>query len=516
MAPPLETAGKGPGPSSLNPMFQAAMTAVCLISAVLPFVAPSFPVGTDFPKHALVANILAHYHDPMYGYDQHFNMVLSPRATMLGELVLAALTCFVSAFVAVKLYLVFFVLTLWLSGQFLLKKVNESPVASLLLLPIAHSFLVFSGFLPFLGSIAIFPFLIGVLIADGSTPLRSLLVSVLLLTLYGFHLMGAFVGLVVVGVFALCSGNGQLRPLRCIVLDLLATVPVVAFCGYFMLQKDTNITKTVFQTPLGQIKAYFGYNIWPLSLHAGWILGAGLLFFAIAGVRQVYRRNYDIRLCWSAVLLVLIGLFLPVASGAGFVIGSRTLPFAIITAIAMFRFTKRGLYMAVTITCAVLTSSATLNTTAALRVQPYYRTFLSGLDTVHYGSRLISVVEDLSLGGNRYIQPFAGMEDAYNIYRGGSNGYALAVPYVPTGGAALRLKYAPEYTYKYTTGVSPNYHGVGSVYDYVLVYGNLPQVTAVLQTELDLVYRNDPLSIYKSRVRVPGNNLPIKARPAFN
>jgi hypothetical protein len=340
-----------------------------------------------------------------------------------------------------------------------------------------------------------------------SSARKSAAVAALLLVIYGFHLMGALVGLGVVTMFAFFNAEGRMRRMRLIALDMLATLPTLALCVFFVLQKGANIATSsmTYHGVLGQVKAYFGYNIWPLALHAGWILGMGLALFGMAAIVQaVQGSRYRDPALWTATLLVVAGVAMPISSGAAFVIGSRTLPFAIIMALTWFRFSRRGLMLAVAGAAGVVCASSILNTQAALAVQPHYRTFLSGLQTVARGSKIISIIPDLAADGNQYIQPFAGMEDSYNIYRGGSNGYALAAPYVRTGASALRLKYAPKYTYKYAKGVTPDYHGVGNVYDYALVYGDPSSVTAVLQAEMTPVFHNGALTIYKSR-RLPPN-----------
>jgi hypothetical protein len=146
----------------------------------------------------------------------------------------------------------------------------------------------------------------------------------------------------------------------------------------------------------------------------------------------------------------------------------------------------------------VLTITSALNTTVAVRVQPLYNVFLSGLNSVEYGSRILPIIEDSALGGNVFVQPFDGIADAYNIFRGGSNAYVLAYPVLLTGASPIEMKWKPEFDYKFDAGEKhPNYQGVSRVYDYVLVFGNMPETIRQLESEMRLQFHNGPLRIYR-------------------
>src|SRR5215472_8813045 len=138
----------------------AAMAAAGLLLAMAPFVAPRIPVGTDLPKHVMMAHVLNHYHDPALGYDQSFDVLVRARSTALSELSLAALERMLPPFAALKVFLAAFVVLLWASSRRLLLKLGAPASAGLVLLPLAHTFSVFNRFLPYVVSIAWFPFLL--------------------------------------------------------------------------------------------------------------------------------------------------------------------------------------------------------------------------------------------------------------------------------------------------------------------------------------------------------------------
>ena len=144
-----------------------------------------------------------------------------------------------------------------------------------------------------------------------------------------------------------------------------------------------------------------------------------------------------------------------------------------------------------------LAVSGCLNARIALKVQDAYRTFLSGTPAVDYGARMLPIIEDMNTGGNQYIQPFAGIEDAYNIYRGGSNPYCFSTPWIRTGAVVLRSKYPLDYAFKYSDR-TPEYVGVSRKYNYVVLFGKLPEARRVVADEMCLSFSNGPLSVYRS------------------
>jgi hypothetical protein len=144
-----------------------------------------------------------------------------------------------------------------------------------------------------------------------------------------------------------------------------------------------------------------------------------------------------------------------------------------------------------------LAISSALNTSKVLAVQRSYSLFLSGMPTVKPGSKLLPIIEDLTLGGNKYIQPFNSVEDLYNIYRGGANPYVFAEPLVGNGANLLRSKYAPGLISKFAPNAQRvDYRGVSKDYDYVICWGRLATIKPAIAREAPLVFEEGLLSIY--------------------
>jgi len=171
-----------------------ALVIIGLLLAIAPFVVPRIPVGTDLLKHGMMAHVLNHFHDPALRYDQSFEVLVRARSTALSELSLAGLERFLPPFEALKAFLVAFVVILWVASWRLMRRLGAPFSASLILLPLAHTFCVFSGFLPYVVSMALFPFLLVALMDPRRTPGRIAGFAGWLLLLYAFHIVGAAIG----------------------------------------------------------------------------------------------------------------------------------------------------------------------------------------------------------------------------------------------------------------------------------------------------------------------------------
>ena len=466
---------------------------LCLITALLPFVLPAIPIGDDACKHLMVARVLTDYDNPFLRYFDYFSIQWRPVPTALGDLTLAAFVRMFSPLAALKAYFIAFAAGLWLSGHFYFKQLGHPGFAVILLLPLLHSFYVFSAFLPFIGSIALYPLLLGVMIGFPPGLRRSAWLAVILVGLYGFHFVGAAIGCFTVVMFAV----NVKRP-RLLWDHLLSIVPCAGLILYYEVAKPRDTVPPLFHGPLGQIKAYIAYNVWSLSPTASWLFVALLALFTAAVARHALGgRIVHGRLLVLSIMLVIVGLFMPYQMGAAFVVGSRTLPFAFIAAGGALKWNPRLLRASIVLVCVFLAISSVLNTSKALAVQASYRVFLSGMPTVKPGSRVLPIIEDQTLGGNKYITPFTGVEDLYNIYRGGANPYVFAEPLVGTGGNLLRAKYDLSFAFKFSPHPwRQDYRGVSKNYDYIICWGRLPTIKPAIASEAPLVFENGLLSIY--------------------
>ena len=498
------------------PLWSVAIAVAGLLLAVSPFVIPRIPVGTDMLKHVMMAQVLNHYHDPLLRYDQSFEVLIRARSTALSELSLAAFERVLPPFDALKLFMAAFVLVLFLASWRLMKHLGAPFFAAVILLPLAHTFCVFSGFLPYVVAMALFPFLLVALMDPRRSPGRIAGFAAWLLLLYAFHIVGAAIGCLALVIFAVHRDAGKWRVEW---RDFAALLPIGALCVYYVFQKGSGHGHMYYFPLLNHLKSYWGYNVWTLSRISGILFLLAILLLAATVIVQLRRG----RALWQPILLagllVVIGSALPYQIDDWFVVGSRTLPFALIAAVAGLNLRPRGWRIAAAASMLLLTVSSVGNTRVSLQVQPKYDEFLSGLQVIPYGSRVLPIIPDLALGGNEYIEPFNGIEDVYNIYRGGSNPYVLAMPRwvgpsdhlpdpaadvhavggEPNGAPLLRYKYVPLYAYKFAGyPATARYSGAGKIYDYFILYGRTPSIEPAIEQQAKLVFTKGDLRIYES------------------
>ena len=311
--------------------------AICFVISVLPFLVPAIPAGTDVGKHLMVARVLADYSDPLLGYGRYFTIVWRPLPAVLGDMTLAGLVKLSEPLLAVKLYYLAFAGCLWICARFYLNSLRQPVLAAILLFPLLHTFYVFSGFLPFIVTFAIYPLVLGILIGRPPSRLRSLVLALTLLVLYGFHPIGA-----AVGCFSVLFLSIDRKKWSVSWISVLSVLPASLLMAYFSLTKIRATPQ--FHSPLGQIKAYVAYNVFSFSRSSSYSFVFLLLLLGAVAVRDaIHKRIFHGRLLVLAAVLITIGLVMPYQVGADFIVGSRTLPFAIITTVGALRWSPKRL-----------------------------------------------------------------------------------------------------------------------------------------------------------------------------
>jgi hypothetical protein len=486
--PPEKLAVTERGPSR---NFWIVVSLLSLGAALAPFLIPAILVCNDLYKHLMVAKVIADYADPLLKYSAWYQIHLRPVPTIFGDLLLAGLVKVADPLIAAKLYYVAFAAGLWFAGIFYVKRAGLPWFGAILLLPLMHTTLVFLGLLPFIATIALYPLLLGVLIEkNGSRAQTGLSVGVILLVLYGFHPMGAAVGALTVMFYAANTKTKRRRRHL-----LAAIVPTALIMLYNESGNSRHGALLRFRNVPGQVREFFAFNIWTLARPAGWLFMALIVVFVALAIRQAWQRTAaHPRLLLLAALLVAIGLVLPYQIGGEVTVGARTFPYAVIAAVGGLTWNSKLLRQSIAVVCVFLAASSILNTQRSLALQPLYREFLSGMPIVKPGSKILPIIADLQLGGNQYIQPFVGVEDIYNIYRGGTNPYVFAAPFLTNGATLLSSSHPFTYTSKFAAPVT-DYRGVSRDYDYIVCWGR-PEAEAAVASDARPVFQNGPLTIY--------------------
>jgi hypothetical protein len=488
-----------------------ALALLCIAGALVPFLAPRIPVANDVPRHVLVAEVMAHYNDAPYAFNRHFALDYKPRSTLLPQIVLAGFARLIPPFDAVKLFYLLSAIAFWLGVRFMAIRMGKPPIAALVLLPLLQFLPAYGGNLHFHAGLALYPLLLGILLGSGRGARRVVVLSVLLVVMYGFHIVVVAVATFTIIMFivfragkgAKWTPGGLVDSLKQGWPDLIALLPSGLLLVYAMSHLDPAVAHVSYDVPaLMHLKNYFAGNVYTLTKTAGYLNLGYLALFGAAAVAGCWRVSADRRLTVTAASLLVIGILMPIHLGAWYGAGQRTLPFAMIAALGAISLSRGAWRMAAWFSCALLLTNAAINTRAALNVQKIYAIYLSGLPVISYGSRILPVFEDLKLGGNEMALPMAGIDDAYNIYRGGSSPYCSAFPAVHTNATPLRLKFTDSpYTYKFEKRQERDYRGVSRYYDYVILFGNVPDAQRAADDEMTLAFINGPLRIYRSRLR---------------
>src|SRR5262249_49992152 len=139
---------------------------------------------------------------------------------------------------------------------------------------------VFVGLMPFTASVATYPALLWVLVKYRNGPRRTIRIGLVLMVLYGFHLVGWAVGALTVILFAMFpvdgpgQGGGSKPQTR---WSDLAAVALTAPVLLFVAPHGFHIH---YFSAVNHFKSLLAYTVWPLARSAGipMLIGISCLF----------------------------------------------------------------------------------------------------------------------------------------------------------------------------------------------------------------------------------------------
>ena len=480
---------------------------IAVITACLPLVVSEITPMSDLCQHVLVGHILANIDDPSLRFSEHFAVERSFLPTSLAYEVLSLMQRLAGPFGGARLYLVSTVILLYFGAiLFARSRGADNPAAvATLALPLAFSWPVYMGFLPF---VATFPFFLLTLAWWYRTEpglVRSSGTAVLLLIMYGFHVVGAAAAALAIVVASAVTHLKQRSAIEDWLTDGVAVIPVAAAVAIFLfLGSGPELTWSwlpIFQAA----KSFVFYTVASLHEGATWVL---LVFLSLtAAVALMQFRSPAVDLGAIAFGLLAIGLLTPTMLGPLWPAGPRLLPFAFLVGLgAITKATGRTgwlLQIGGTAACVAL-SALTLSKIESLKGP--YNDFLAARPIIEPGKNLLPVLVDPK-GGAKYIDPFWSLASAYTIDRGGSNPYVFATPYVATAAVPIRYRFPDRdrtHAFLFSEDVRPAaYRGVSENYDYVLLWGSAPRIEEVLRGEMCPVFRRGELVLFSSREDCP-------------
>jgi hypothetical protein len=448
----------------------------------------------------MIAHVLNHYGDTDLNYSKYFDISYSAAPAMLSYFWLSFLQRMSGPFTGGKIYLVLFVLALWSSQRFYLRKlkIEDPSIIALASLPLAFCWYVYMGFLPFIMTLPLYSFLLGWWISRPTSFLRSAVGGIILIVTFGFHVVGAVVGAFSIICLSILSGVREKGLWRKLLMDVVALCPLFALLLIYLKSGGGPGVRVIYEEILVTMKAFVGHTFGSLAEPVLWIGVLGFGGFCIAAFYVILKKRHNSSVLILSLGLCLIGLLFPYSLDSLWPAGPRLFPYAILSGIGLLslqRFGRRAFIVVISIVI-VLMSFITMDKSRELSKE--YEQFLSGVSKIEYGRRLLPIVIE-PRKGSRYTYPFVWIAVAYNVIRGGSQPYVFAHPQVMTNATPLKLinhdTYGYAFLYRHSVEAE-EYRGVSTNYDYVLIWGEDPRIESVISAEMRLVYLNSPLKIY--------------------
>ena len=517
-----------PDSSAFSPPVRIALVTAALFLACLPFVAPEIPAGYDFPKQVLTSTVLHYYDDPELGYAELFEIDLLPRPTTAAYLLLSGLmNVFPDPLVAGKAYMALVFVGMWFFGSRFLKTrgVPDPTVAAVTILALSQTWCLYAGYIGYCGGLAVYCLALWVWFGLQRQPWRFAALMLLAPLSFLFHIVWIAVWPFTAGLLSLWAVWKKETGWGRVLLDAAAFLPGVGLLGWYFTFKESSEIKPMFYAFPQNVKSALAFNLTSVSDKIWWVLLPAFVLFCAAVAWKLWQDRRGDRMALVFVALLAVAFFMPIQLGVWWIAAPRTFNPAIIAGTAVLAFGVAGRRIQAAVSLTVLAATSLLNTSAGLQLKKEYDHFLSGLEYVEPGSYIMPIIRDPAFpdGGpaqhppfiSRLYEPFYGMGDVYCIRRGGATPYAFAAPHLKTDSVPLVIKPPIKYNWQYPPYGDDDperYRGIGETYDAVLLYVDSPPIEAVLAEEMNLVFENPPLKIYRSRTRAPIRPAPPERR----
>lgn len=478
-----------------------------VILCSLPFYVSILPPLNDFSQHVLVARIISDYNDPLLRFSDYFTIEWRMAPTSLFYLLLVGLQKIFGQFWDARIYLTLWVAVTWFSVGYLAKVRGEDDpwIAPLVVLPLAFNWYVYGGTLPFLMTLPLFALAVAIWFGDWKPPVKIALLWILFVLLFGFHVVGAAAAAAAIVLGAIAKVLMDRGDWRQLIWAGLSVIPVPLLTGFYLFGRHAPKAKIEYSSLLSQVVDVVKFTCASLDDVAAALL---LLWLGLLGLvtalrwRDLIAANPAII---SAAVLAGLAIVMPGTLGSLWPAGPRLMPFAIVLLSVSVRWAelRRGV---VTISCVVLLAGMSFFTTRhAIELDRGFRDFLSAVDIVQPGKRILPILIDPH-EGSRWTAPYWFLISVYTVMRGGSNPYVFADPHVKTGASPLKYRhpigYPFAFLYERNRGAD-DYRGVSDYYDYVLLWGTAPSIEAVLQSEMGRMHGQGKATLFARHELMP-------------
>jgi hypothetical protein len=461
---------------------------------------------TDATQHVLVARILSNSSDPSLAFGRYFSVQWSLAPGSLFYLLLAQLQAAVGPFRDVKLFLSLWVLALWASGWIAARSIGHTDpgLAAVATLPVAFSWYVYMGLLPF---ILTFPlFLLTVSAWCGTRGTTQLLLTALgLVCLFLCHAVGAAAGLLAVGIVAMFASPPRTW-LRSLGRVSIAAAPVTILLVAYVLGNRAPTVRVATLNPLVNVVDVCKFTVTTLSTTAALAMlvwSTGVLLMTLAGLR--YRLTRPWPFLAAAASLVVLAIVIPSSLGSLWPAGPRLVPFALLLTVVALPLPGHFRGVVLPVILMLLLGMGFFTYRHAARLDGSYRDLISLCDRMAPGRRLLPILLAPD-EGSRWVAPFWSLGSACTVQRGGMNPYVFATPYVKTGASPLAFRRPEDRQYAFLyerPGPASRYRGVSAFYDYVLLWGESSDIDSVLEDEMVPVAKRGRGTLFAAKALAP-------------
>lgn len=472
-----------------------------VLLCVIPFYISIVPPMTDVPQHVLISRIISEYDNPILRFSDYFTVewVLAP--TTLFYLIFTPLQKVVGPFWDARLYLTIWVISTWLAVWHLsnVRKQDNPWIAPLIALPITFCWYAYQGFLPYLMTIPLFVLTVAVWMGNMGIARKIFLMWCITLVLFGFHIVGAAVAAATI-IFMACiqvlSGKNDWGVFK---WAIISNVPLVLVTGVYLGGNSAPKSLITYHSLPSQVFDTIKFTCTSLNSTAAALL---LLWLCTLIIILIAFRNYMSReqnILFSAAMLFFLSIAMPVSLGALWPAGPRIMPFAIVLLVVSLpweKFQKKQIILSSVTLLACLSLFTSMHAHA---LDSGYRSVLAAAKHIEPGSNILPIVVDKDLG-SRWTTPYLHPAAILTTTKGGANPYVPASPYVLTGATPLKFKNPTKnrkYAFFHETDSKPeDYMGVGSSYNYVIMWGNSMPIEAIISGEMSILYEEGRMIIY--------------------
>jgi hypothetical protein len=475
-----------------------------LVLFSLPLWLVKYPPLTDYPNHLLRIHILKEYESPLFNFQDYFLVKWKLLPNLASDVIILLLSYLLPIQVSGKIYLNIFVLLFPLSIFYFLKAVDKQKIwLGFFSFLLVYNWYFNMGYINFYGSIPVFFFALGYwLKSDGLPTWKNKLIFMnLTLLLFFFHLFSYFA----LGLSCLIMLLVEKMDFTKSKNSLIAFIPSLALgFNYLFLQgASSSVHRGVLFLPFWKtIKYLLIYTFISFSKLDVLIFVVPFLILTYLFFKSIFSKTANKK--EKGLLLLFMGLcavffMLPYMVAAVWPFNIRLNLFIIFIAIASIASLSVDKLKKFVLPWVVIFSLIWLAHTwfCYSRLSQQIEIYTSGIKHVGQNKNILPLTIDMS-GGCETISPFRFCWAYYHIAQGGAGPYLFHLPHGQVVNYRKNVKETLRAPSLYPFKIEEfNVNKHTADYDYILCWGNDPEIEAKLKEKLKLTYQEGRLKIYE-------------------